>query len=49
MIPCDGIVLKTNLAENKCFIETKSLDGETNLKAKKAPISKYKLDDVGNR
>lgn len=40
LIPCDAVVLATNLPDNKCFIETRSLDGETNLKERKAPQSR---------
>ena len=32
MIPCDAVILKTTDMNNKAFLETKSLDGETNLK-----------------
>lgn len=31
------------MPDNKCFIETRSLDGETNLKVRKAPILKTQL------
>lgn len=31
-IPCDVIIVKTSDSENKGFVETKGLDGETNLK-----------------
>jgi phospholipid-translocating ATPase len=34
LIPCDCIVIKTSDPENKCFVETKGLDGETNYKYK---------------
>lgn len=34
LIPCDSVVVKTSDPENKCFVETKGLDGETNLKLK---------------
>jgi magnesium-transporting ATPase (P-type) len=34
LIPCDCIVIKTSDPENKAFVETKGLDGETNLKLK---------------
>ena len=42
------MVLKTSIIESKTFIETKSLDGETNLKSRKVPNSKYKLDRLSN-
>lgn len=35
-LPVDLIILRTS-ADNVCFIETKNLDGETNLKHKSAP------------
>ncbi|WWC70833.1 uncharacterized protein I206_104785 [Kwoniella pini CBS 10737] len=34
-VPADIIVLSTSNAENLCFVETKNLDGETNLKIRK--------------
>lgn len=27
LIPCDSVVIKTSDPENKCFVETKGLDG----------------------
>jgi len=35
-LPVDIIILRTSL-DNVCYIETKNLDGETNLKHKSAP------------
>ena len=35
-IPSDAIILKTSSENNTCYIETKNLDGETNLKTKQA-------------
>ncbi|WWD04928.1 hypothetical protein V865_002999 [Kwoniella europaea PYCC6329] len=35
-VPADIIVLSTSNADNLCFVETKNLDGETNLKIRKA-------------
>ena len=32
--PCDMYVLNTSLKKGICFVETKNLDGETNLKHK---------------
>ena len=32
--PCDLILLKSDLPHGVCFVETKNLDGETNLKQK---------------
>jgi len=34
-VPADLIVLSTSNADNICFVETKNLDGETNLKVRK--------------
>ena len=34
--PADLILLKSSSSENTCFVETKNLDGETNLKCKTA-------------
>jgi phospholipid-translocating ATPase len=35
-VPADIIVLSTSNADHLCFVETKNLDGETNLKVRKA-------------
>jgi len=35
-LPCDVIVLASSEPKGSCYIETKNLDGETNLKNKKA-------------
>ena len=34
--PCDLIMLDSALEENSCYVETKNLDGETNLKTKRS-------------
>ena len=34
--PADILILNTSEKKGVCFIETKNLDGETNLKAKNA-------------
>jgi len=34
--PCDMILLQSSLPKGVCYIETKNLDGETNLKSKEA-------------
>lgn len=34
--PCDLIMLDSSLEENSCYVETKNLDGETNLKTKRS-------------
>jgi magnesium-transporting ATPase (P-type) len=36
LIPCDAVVIYTSDQEQRCFVETKGLDGETNLKLKKS-------------
>lgn len=38
MIPADIVLLSTSEPDGVCFVETKNLDGETNLKLKKSPI-----------
>ena len=35
-IPCDMLILHTSDAKGICYVETKNLDGETNLKIKTA-------------
>ncbi|GJE99985.1 phospholipid-transporting ATPase [Phanerochaete sordida] len=35
-VPADIVVLSTSDAENMCYVETKNLDGETNLKPRKS-------------
>lgn len=35
--PADLVLLKSSQKKNICYIETKGLDGETNLKEKLAP------------
>ena len=37
IIPADILILSTSEPEGQCFLETKNLDGETNLKVKLAP------------
>ena len=32
--PCDLILFKTSLPKGICYVETKNLDGETNMKHK---------------
>ena len=34
-VPADMVIVSTSEPENLCFLETKNLDGETNLKVKK--------------
>lgn len=40
--PADLFIIRTSEAKGGCFIETKNLDGETNLK------SKCCINDIGN-
>ena len=35
--PADMVMLRSSTPKNICYVETKSLDGETNLKEKLAP------------
>ena len=35
--PCDMLLVNSSGHKGQCYVETKNLDGETNLKAKKAP------------
>jgi phospholipid-transporting ATPase len=54
LVPCDCLILASNLPDNKCFIETRSLDGETNLKVRKAPQSrvafhKMRVEDLAQK
>ena len=35
--PCDMILINSSADKGICYVETKNLDGETNLKHKKAP------------
>ena len=41
MIPADVLILSTSEPEGICFVETKNLDGETNLKIRRSP---YELE-----
>ncbi|KAI9143285.1 hypothetical protein BKA69DRAFT_1063329 [Paraphysoderma sedebokerense] len=36
-VPADILILSTSEPENICYVETKSLDGETNLKVRRGP------------
>jgi phospholipid-transporting ATPase len=36
-VPCDILILQTSNSDGSCFVETSSLDGETNLRLKRAP------------
>lgn len=42
MIPCDALVISTSELEARCYLETKGLDGETNLKVKKSFLNSTK-------
>lgn len=41
--PCDLILINSSLPKGIAYIETKGLDGETNLKAKQAQSESVKL------
>ena len=43
--PADIIVLATSAPKNICYVETKNLDGETNLKHKIAPKELLQYDN----
>jgi len=38
--PCDVLLVNSSLPKGICYVETKNLDGETNLKHKQAPKNK---------
>ena len=47
--PADVLILNTSEKKGICFIETKSLDGETNLKHKVAHVDlirQFQMNDV---
>lgn len=44
-IPADILILSTNASDGECFVETKNLDGETNLKNKRG-IQSFKAISV---
>ena len=44
-LPVDIIITRTS-SDNVCYIETKNLDGETNLKHKSAPKETVELPEV---
>lgn len=41
--PCDLVILNSSLPKGICYVETKNLDGETNLKHKQADREAIKL------
>ena len=41
--PCDMLILNSSIPKGICYVETKNLDGETNLKHKQAPKQFLKL------
>lgn len=46
-LPADIVLLATNMADSTCYIQTSSLDGEKNLKTKRAPKNLDKLVPSG--
>ena len=44
--PCDVLLVNSSLPKGICYVETKNLDGETNLKHKQAP--KQVIDEAEN-
>lgn len=44
--PADLVLLRSSAADGICYVETANLDGETNLKLKKAASVTQKLDDA---
>ena len=47
--PADILLLSTSSDDGICYVETINLDGESNLKIKKALDATKKLDDTGLR
>ncbi len=45
MIPCDALIIKTE-TKDKCYLETKSLDGETTLKVRKGFTNDIKFKNM---
>ena len=46
MIPADMVILST-ASNNVCYVETKDIDGETNLKHKIAPSGTINITEAG--
>lgn len=45
-VPCDIVILQSSDEKGRSYVETKNLDGETNLKTKKAPACRYGLKNL---
>lgn len=45
MIPCDLLIVKSSLSSGLLFVDTKDLDGETNLKEKMVNPDFHRLDE----
>lgn len=43
--PCDLVLINSNLPKGVCYVETKGLDGETNLKAKQAKAEMLRFSE----
>ena len=48
--PCDLLILYSQTEDNKCYITTANLDGETNLKPKEVPngLPEFNVEDINN-
>ena len=44
--PCDVVLLQSSDSKGRCFVETKNLDGEANLKIKKVPSCEHNLQEL---
>ena len=47
-LPADVLVISSSESDGICFLETKNLDGETNLKIRRAPEQTAKINDMAD-